>query len=214
MTKKNLESETHAPAETHAYGVALLHGNHKKILPLKRRYKPTEHGHRVWPMSWLLIDYLEKTQWVANKRVLDVGCGWGLMGIYCAKEQGAVVTCADIDEAVGPYVETMAEANTTEVRYLPLGIDMLQRDFLQTVDVIISADICYSEDLIDSLRRLILRAKKAAVQHVLIADPGRWPFEDLCRLFARKKGVEIIEWRTHAPSDISGKILHIDNAVD
>lgn len=207
MTKKTLRDETRA------HGVTLLHGNHKKIMPLKRRYKPTEHGHKVWPMSWLLIDYLEKTQCVANKRVLDVGCGWGLMGIYCAKEQKAAVTCTDIDDTVGPYVKAMAEANKAEVQYLPLGIDTIRRDFLQTVDVIISADICYSEDLIDSLRRLILRAKKAAVQQVLIADPGRWPFEDLCELFVRKKGVDIIEWHTHQPSDINGKILRVQNAM-
>jgi hypothetical protein len=44
---------------------------------------------------------------------------------------------------------------------------------------------------------------------VLISDPGRWPFEDLCELLARKKGVECTEWQAEEPSPVSGTILSI-----
>ena len=201
--------QNNVQCETRAHGVTLLHGNHKKIIPLKKSYKPTEHGHKVWPMSWLLVDYLEKTRLVSDKRVMDLGCGWGLSGIYCAKEQGAEVTCVDIDAAVEPYVNVMAKANKVTVEYRQLGFDDIQRSILHNVDVIIASDICFCDSLIDPLRRLIQRAKKSGVQQVLISDPGRWPFEDLCELFARKKGVELIEWQAEEPSSVNGMILSI-----
>lgn len=195
--------------ETRAHGVTLLHANHNTIVPLKKSYKPTEHGHKVWPMSWLLIDYLEKTRLVSDKRVMDLGCGWGLSGIYCAKAQGAQVTCVDIDAEVEPYVKVMAQANTTTVHYRQLGFDHIQCGLLLNVDVIIASDICFCDSLIDPLRRLIQRAKKSGVQQVVISDPGRWPFEDLCELFAGKKGVELIEWHAEEPVPLNGTILSI-----
>jgi predicted nicotinamide N-methyase len=203
MKKNNVQ------CETRAHGVTLLHGNHKKIVPLKKSYTPTEHGHKVWPTSWLLIDYLEKTRLVSDKRVMDLGCGWGLSGIYCAKEQGAQVICVDIDAAVEPYVNVMAKVNKVQVQYCNLGIEHIPRSLLHNVDVIIASDICFCDSLIDPLRRLIQRAKKACVEHILISDPGRWPFDDLCELFARKKGVELIAWQTEEPSSVNGTILSI-----
>lgn len=193
--------------EIRAYGVTLLNGNHRKIIPLKKIYKPTEHGHKVWPMSWLLIDYLKKTRLASDRRVMDLGCGWGLCGIYCARTQGACVTCVDIDVMVEPYVNAIAKANKVTVEYQPLGFEHIQRGVLRNVDIIIASDICFCHSLIDPLRRLIQRAKKACVERILISDPGRWPFDDLCDLFIGEKGVELIEWQAQEPSPVNGKIL-------
>jgi predicted nicotinamide N-methyase len=209
MNPSTVRLTASARLETNAHGVTLLHGNHKKIRPLKKKYKPTGHGHKVWPSSWLLIDYLKKTKLVAGKRVMDLGCGWGLTGIYCAKQHRALVTCVDIDDAVEPYVTVMAETNKVQVQYINRGIDQIHRDLLKEVDVIVASDICFTESLIDPLRRLIHRAQKASVKQILISDPGRGPFRDLCDLFVRKKGVEVIDWHIQKPAKVAGEILSI-----
>ena len=93
---------------------------------------------------------------------------------------------------------TSSAAHTTE---------HIQRGVLRNVDIIIASDICFCHSLIDPLRRLIQRAKKACVERILISDPGRWPFDDLCDLFIGEKGVELIEWQAQEPSPVNGKIL-------
>lgn len=160
-------------------------------------------------MSWLLIDYMEKTRLASDKRVMDLACGWGLSGIYCARAQGACVTCVDIDVAVEPYVKAIAKANKVTVEFEQLGFEHIKRGVLRNVDIIIASDICFCDSLIDPLRRLIQRAKKASVERILISDPGRWPFEDLCELFMGKKGIELIEWQAEEPSPVNGIILSI-----
>jgi predicted nicotinamide N-methyase len=192
------------------YGIKILLGNHKAVRRLKQSVRPLEHGHKIWTSSWLLIDYLKKSKTVSGARVLDLGCGWGLAGIYCAKKLKADVVWADIDSAVHPYLCLMAETNKVTANFLNLGIEQVGRGLLQQVDVIIASDICFCDTLIDPLRRLINRAKAACVKQVLISDPGRWPFDDLAELLAHKKGVELLEWETHRPRDMTGKILKIN----
>jgi cyclopropane fatty-acyl-phospholipid synthase-like methyltransferase len=43
--------------------------------------------------------------------VLELGCGWGLVGIACAKTFQAQVTGLDADAAVFPYLQLHAARN-------------------------------------------------------------------------------------------------------
>ena len=47
--------------------------------------RPALHGHKVWPTSFVLLDYLHQRGVAPQARVLELGCGWGLVGIACAK---------------------------------------------------------------------------------------------------------------------------------
>jgi len=141
--------------------------------------------------------------------VLDIGCGWGLAGIYCAMQPDTVVVAADADEEVYPFLNLMAESNKVKVDFRHLAIDQIRRDTLRKIDFLIAADICFCDSLIDPIRRLIGRAKNAGVGEILIADPGRWPFDDLAELFENKKGAELFLWETRQPVRTSGKILRI-----
>lgn len=195
-----------------AYGIKVLLGNHQRLRQLKQTARPVEHGHKIWTSSWLLIDYLEQRRMPTGTRVLDLGCGWGLAGIYCAKQFNADVIWADIDEAVYPYLNLMATTNNVGVQFLNLGIEQIGRKVLQHVDVIVASDICFCDTLIDPLRRLVQRAKAAGVQEMFISDPGRWPFDDLAELLANKKNVALINRKISQPRSKSGKILKIDLA--
>ena len=89
--------------EIRAYGVRVLLSHHPEIRRLKRHNHPTNHGNKFWTSSWLLMDYFKKNGLEQETRVLEIGCGWGLAGIYCAKKHGAVVTGVDVDSEVLPF---------------------------------------------------------------------------------------------------------------
>jgi cyclopropane fatty-acyl-phospholipid synthase-like methyltransferase len=72
---------------------------------------------------WLLIDYLKNSDIGYRQRIMDIGCGWGLPGIYCAKNLNADVTSIDGDDEVYPYLKAQAEANCAECHLFPSTID-------------------------------------------------------------------------------------------
>jgi predicted nicotinamide N-methyase len=190
-------------------GVTLLLPSHKEVMKLRKESAPTEHGHKVWPTTWLLIDYLKNSCNLRDKRVLDLACGWGLPGIFCAKTGKAKVTWVDIDEKVFPFLEILCSENRVKPNFKALDINSIGYSILRDIDIIIASDICFCDTLIDPIRRLINRAKKAKVQDIYISDPGRWPFEELADLFIKKKNVELLDREISAPVSTHGKILKI-----
>jgi predicted nicotinamide N-methyase len=143
---------------------------------------------------------------------MEVGCGWGLAGIYCAKKQGATVTCIDIDAEVFPYLLLHADINKVEISIMNKGFEGLTGRVLKDVDVLIGADICFWDNMMDPLKRLVLRAIRAGVRLVVIADPGRPPFQRLCEYFLEKRGAEALDWTTRRPRPIRGRLLRIGAA--
>lgn len=197
-------------SEIRSHGIRLLLPNHKDVKKIRRRHSPSNHGHKVWPTSWLLIDYLKTAGIGKGKRVLDMACGWGLSGIFCAKAFNAEVTWNDADEEVCPYLKLLAEKNKVAVNFMRMDIDRIGRSILRNIDVVVASDICFCDSLIDPLRRFVNRAKNAGVFRIYISDPGRWPFDDLAELFINKKGAELLEWNVTKPVTAQGKILKLD----
>lgn len=193
-----------------AHGIKVLLSRHSTIRKLKKDHIPTNHGNRFWWSSWLLMDYFERHGIPENSHIMEIGCGWGLAGIYCARMHGARVTGADIDPDVLPFARLHAEINRANVTFFQKGFDHLKTGDLQGVNIIIGADICFWDHMTDSLRRLIGRAKRAGVQQVLISDPIRSPFEALCEYFCEGRGGEVLDWTTSEPREILGQILRID----
>ena len=140
---------------------------------------------------------------------MEVGCGWGLAGIYCAKKHRARVTGVDIDADVLPFSRLHADINNVNVTFMKKGFNELRLRELAEVDVLLGADICFWDNMIDPLRRLINRAKRAGVKLVLIADPVRSPFEELCEYFVGRRGGELLHWSVQSPREILGQILKV-----
>ena len=203
------------PADSRtAYGVKILNSRHKKVQALKRAGNvPEAHGNKFWNSSFLIMEYLRKNPLKKKVRVLEIGCGWGLLGIYCAKKFDAKVVGCDIDENVLAYMALHAEINKVEIEGQQCSFEQLTTKMLKDYDIIVGADICYWDEMTGLLTNLINRAQKAGVKQVIIADPCRQPFTDLSELCQKKyeqkkfKKVAVEQKWLKRPVAASGEIL-------
>ncbi len=207
MGKKKQKSEK--KTEHQAYGVTVLRSTHSEIRALKKDHEPEIHGDKLWNSSYLIMDYLQHQGMPSPARVLEVGCGWGLLGIYCAKQFGAEVTGVDADPNVFPYLHAQAAANNVTITTRKSRFESLGKGHLQKYDLMLGGDICFWDELIDPVYKLARRAVKAGVDQIIIADPGRPPFDEVCAMAEKKLGGEIIEWEVKSPTKAKGWLLII-----
>ena len=194
-----------------AHGIRALRSGHPEVRRLKRQYVPSAHGNKTWTSSWLLVEYFRRRGLHARARVMEVGCGWGLAGIYCAKKHGARVTWVDLDADVLPFLRLQGKINGVETPFMRRSFNGIYGKHLTGFDVLIGADICFWDDMILPLKRLILRARRAGVGLVLIADPGRSPFEELGKYFIAQGTGRTMDWSTPRPRKIRGRLLEISD---
>ena len=119
-----------------------------------------------WASGQVMAQFLTANpEWVEGKRVLDFGCGSGVVAIAAAKAGAASVVACDIDEDA--LAATCANAKLNEVE-LELQRDFNAIDFTaagQAVDLIVVADVLYDRSNLAWLDRFIDCAEK-----VLVAD--------------------------------------------
>ncbi len=200
--------------EIHAYGLRVLLPCHPSIRKLKRYHTPSEHGGKLWDSTWLLIDFLRCQVLQESTKVMDIGCGWGLAGIYCAKKYNAVVTSVDIDPDVLPFLRAHAKINKVGLSIVNKGIGGLRDSHLKNIDILVGAELCYSDKMAYLLKRLINRASRTGVRRVFIADPGRPDFDELGEYFLKKHAGEILDWTIRKPKRIQGYILKIGSVTN
>lgn len=196
--------------ERQAFGITVLDNSHPDIRRLQRQSElPALHGEKVWRSSFLLMDYLEQRSIEPHVRVLELGCGWGLLGIYCAKTFNACVTALDADAAVFPYLHQHARLNGVDMQTRHLSFEYLKSCDLDTFDIIVGADICFWDELVEPLYDVITHGVQAGASEILIADPDRPPFDDLCERVEAMYGADVLYWETDTPFSTSGRILRV-----
>jgi len=195
------------------FGIRTLLAAHPDMRRLKRATHATHlHGNKLWGSAYLLIDFLQENPLDTASKVLDLGCGWGLASIYCAKYLGTQVSALDADPAVFPYLSLLAAHNDVEINTLCAQFNELSIDELAQYDTIIASDICFWDEMSDEVFDLIHRAVDAGVKKIIIADPHRPPFLAVAEaciddFFAELTPREVITSRHHR-----GSILLIENA--
>lgn len=157
------------------------------------------------------MDYLASTTQTQPKTVIDAGCGWGLSGIWCAKHLQATVASLDADPDVIPYLELTAKINGAEVTPIVGRFEDLGSDLLSATDLLIGADICFWDELVDPVITMITTAIESGTKRIVIADPQRAPFLAVCEHILERFGGELIEWRAPATKTV-GALLVIENA--
>jgi hypothetical protein len=61
------------PQERHAFGLTILHPSHPEVQRLQHEAAlPSLHGHKVWPTSFVLLDYLHQRGVAPQARVLGL----------------------------------------------------------------------------------------------------------------------------------------------
>ena len=194
-------------------GVRIPTGSHPAIRRLKRQgIEPSIHGNKLWKSSALLIDYLKKHPPEHSRRIIDVGCGWGISGIWCAKQFDSKVTSMDADPDVFPFLQATADLNGVETKHLVSRFEKLSTKDLAKYDMLIAADICFWDELVKPVTNMVNRAVKAGVKQILIADPERSPFFEIADKCADKHCAEVVEWQTSGSVEARGAIMVIENA--
>lgn len=212
-----------AKNEREAFGLRILTNSHKDIKRIQKTAgMPNIHGNKFWKSSLLLMDYLatfppEPLPGPSGKRpkkrpvrVLEIGCGWGLAGIYCAKEFGAKVTGLDADDTVFPYMMHHAELNGVDIEAWQCRYENVRKADLKNFDIVIAADICFWDEMVDPLYKLVRRAKQAGGVRVVITDPGRPTFSDMADRCIDKLGAFYDGWSTPHPHNFSGWVMDMD----
>jgi predicted nicotinamide N-methyase len=163
-----------------AFGTLALTASHPAVKKLKRlEQTPSIHGNKVWGSSFVIMDYLIENPIPENKKVVDVGCGWGLTGVFLAKTYNAKVIGMDADPAVAAYLSLHAEINGVSVGFEKKLFQQISKADFTNVHTVIGADICFWEELTKPLYLMIKRALNSGVKQIIIGDPGRQPFFNL-----------------------------------
>jgi predicted nicotinamide N-methyase len=168
---------------------------------------PEIHGHKFWNSSFLIMNHLKKNPIPRKSRVMEIGCGWGLLGIYCAKQFDARVTGTDADRNVFPFLDLHAEINGVKVATEQARFERLTVERLKQVDVLLGADVCFWDELTPVLFNLIKRSLRAGVKQIIIGDPSRSPFTALARRCGAMSDSTVIARSITRPVRASGELL-------
>ncbi|GGM27485.1 MULTISPECIES: class I SAM-dependent methyltransferase [Micromonospora] len=127
-----------------------------------------------WAFAWAggqaLARYvIDHPTVVADRRVLDLAAGSGLVGIAAARCGATSVRAVEVDERAVAAVALNAGANEVRVD-AELG-DVLDTDAADA-EVVLAGDVFYSEAMANRMLRFLLRAARGGAR-VLVGDPGR-----------------------------------------
>lgn len=193
-------------------GALMPTASHPAIRTVKRRAaQPGIHGNKLWKSSCLVIDYLHRNPPPRPDSIIDVGCGWGIGGVWCARQYGAQVTSADADPAVFPFLDVVAGLNGVETRHDVRRFEQLTTRQLAQYDMMIGADICFWDELVKPVYNMVNRAVRAGVGQIILADPERPTFVDMAERVIERHGGELLEWSTRGPVSARGVLLVVEN---
>ena len=192
------------------FGITVLKNNHPDIRRIKKQVgTATIHGNKFWNATSLMIDYLNASPPKKRWRILEIGCGWGISGIYCAKHFQGQVTALDADESVFAYLQHHAQLNGVTVTTLKSRYEKVTVDMLSQFDMVMGSDICFWDEMSKCLFNLINRSYKAGVQRVVMTDPGRPPFRIMAERCVDKFDALYDNWSVAHPYNTSGLVLDI-----
>ena len=196
--------------ERKAFGLRIMKNSHPDIRRIRKEAgEPTIHGNKFWKSTYLIMDYLKEFPPKKHARVLEVGCGWGLAGIYCAKKFKARLTSLDADDTVFPFLVYHSVLNDVKSKTWKCRYEKVQKKHLEKFDLIIGADICFWDEMTKPLYNLVSRARQVGGVRVVMTDPGRSPFTDMAEKCVDKFDADYESWSVPHPHNASGFVLDV-----
>lgn len=146
--------------------------SHPEIKKLKRKTKVhTLHGNKVWDASMVIMESLDEMDIIENK-VLDLGCGWGMLTHYL-QSKGAHAVGMDADENVKPYFDLISKLMDVKPEFILQ--DIFDKPLPLDFDTYIASDVCFwytqVDCWIDVIKYLVSNDKQ-----LIMVDPGRDSF--------------------------------------
>ena len=130
-----------------------------------------------WASGQVLARFLlQQPGWVAGKRVLDFGCGSGVVAIAAALAGAREVIACDIDPLALQATRINARLNDVE---LALADDYC--NVSGDIDLIIVADVLYDKANFPWLRRFLERASEVLVADSRVKDFDHPPYRQIAR---------------------------------
>ena len=128
----------------------------------------------LWPGARVLAAHiLDNKELVRGKRVLDLGCGSGIIGIASALAGAGRVVCNDID----CVALAIARKNAAASGVIDRAIDYVSRDMTkdsvsEEFDLVFVADMFYSKSTSDPFVPLLTRLRTAGAR-IIFGDGSR-----------------------------------------
>jgi predicted nicotinamide N-methyase len=196
------------------HGIRIFKNKHRTIKRLRKESPvPTLYGDQVWHSSFLVMEYLAQHPLPNRHRIMDIGCGWGLLGIFCAKHFDGDIMSVDADSGVFPYVRSHEALNEVSVRTAVSTFEDLKHADFAEQDMIVGADICFWPSMVKELKSLIARAMIAGVKKIILADPGRTTFLQLAEHCKENYVTRLEPWQSRQQTTSKGLLLIIDNPL-
>lgn len=142
-----------------------------------------------WAYHWaggsaLAHHLLDSPDIVSGRKVIDLGCGSGIVAIAAAKGGASHVSAVDTDRYAIAATALNAQANG-------VAVDVLQADILgdppPSADLILAGDLFYNRNLARRTLPFLQRCRAAGIS-VLIGDPGR-------KTLPRSRLIAVAEYR-------------------
>ena len=172
---------------------------------------PEIHGNKVWASSYFIMDFLDENPPPKNSSILEVGCGWGVLSLYCAKKFKAKVLATDADKNVFPFLKAHADENGVRVKTRVSRYEKISDRTLAKQDIIVGGDICFWDEQVDALYDTIRRALANGVKTIIIADPGRPTFHNLAERCKADFRAFLIPYGVSDPANYDGYLLLVSN---
>jgi predicted nicotinamide N-methyase len=126
---------------------------------------------QLWPSGTALAQAIAARP-LAGRRVLELGCGLGLVGVTAARA-GATVTVVDRSPEAIAFATLNAERNGVTLQAAVRAFDQPRRLLAEAPwDLVLAADVLYEQRNVPVLLWLLPRLV-GQVGEVWLADPGR-----------------------------------------
>ncbi|MEI9903132.1 MAG: 50S ribosomal protein L11 methyltransferase [Asticcacaulis sp.] len=125
-----------------------------------------------WAYGWaggtvLARHILDHPETVRGRRVLDIGCGSGVVAIAAALSGAGSVTACDSDDCALEATRLNAEANRVTITVKESDLSAMP-----DVDLVVGGDVFYSAEVAGRMTAFFERCVAAGIK-VLIGDPYR-----------------------------------------
>jgi len=159
----------------------LLNGDYPQQELTQREMQQVMDNPLYWIFCWasgqvLAKFLLDQPQWVAGKRVLDFGCGSGVVAIAAALAGAAQVIACDIDPLALQATQRNAQLN---------GVSLTMADdyfaIAGDVDLVIAADVLYDKDNFSWLQRFVERAERVLIADSRVKNFAHPPYRQIAR---------------------------------